>query len=73
MKNSLKHIDTLEKWNILSSAMHERNYYRWQMQYSYDTKEGFHAWFNKSGKSDVEVVTFNKKVQDAIIKYASDK
>jgi hypothetical protein len=24
MKNSLKHIDTLEKWNILSSAMREK-------------------------------------------------
>ena len=73
MKNSVKHIDTLEKWNTLSSAMHERSYHLWQMQYGYDTQEGFHAWFNKSGRPDVEVVTFNKKVQDAIIKYASDK
>lgn len=53
--------------------MRERNYRLWQMQYGYDTQEGFHAWFNKSGKSDVEVVTFNKKVQDAIIKYTSVK
>jgi hypothetical protein len=73
MKNSVKYIDTLEKWNILSAVMRERNYRLWQMQYGYDTQEGFHAWFNKSGKSDVEVVTFNKKVQDAIIKYTSVK
>jgi hypothetical protein len=43
------------------------------MQYSNDAQEGFHVWFKKSGKLDVEVVTFNKEVQDAIIKYASVK
>lgn len=65
----VKHIDSIEKWNILSKAMQEKGYALWQMQYSWDTKQGFHAWFIHSKRSDVEVTTYNKDVEKLIVKY----
>lgn len=67
----VKHIDSAEKWNILSDAMREKGYKLWQMQYCYNYPEGFHAWFWKAGKEEVEVVTFNKDVQRLIIGFES--
>lgn len=65
----MKRIDTMEQWEILAAAMREKGYKLWQMQYSWDNKEGFHARFWKPEKSDVEVVTFDKAVQDAIVRF----
>lgn len=67
----MKRIDSIEKWNILSAAMKEKGYRLWQMQYGWDMPEGFHAWFAKDGKNDVEVVTFDESVQKAIIDFNS--
>jgi len=39
----------------------------WQMQYQAADPEGFHAWFQKSGEEDIEIVTFNEDVQKAIV------
>ncbi len=65
----MKVIDTLEKWNILAYAMKEKGYRLWQMQYSWDSPEGFHAWFSHPIKQNVEVVTKNIEVEKAIVKY----
>lgn len=64
-----KQINTTDQWNILSAAMRENDYRFWQFQFSYNSPEGFHAWFWKADKEDVEVVTFSKEVQDLIIGY----
>jgi|GEM_PF-907152 len=68
----MKKIDTMEKWNILAGAMIEKGYRLWQMQYDCDLPEGFHAWFCKENKHDVEIVTFNKDVKHAILNYNKD-
>jgi len=65
----IKKISTLEEWEILSAALKENGYGLWQMQYSYDSTEGFHAWFWKKDKEDAEVITFNKDVQEKILSY----
>ena len=65
----MKHIETIEKWHILRVAMVEKGWYLWQFQFSYDHKDGFHAWFRKEGKPEVEVNTFNQDVQESIIEY----
>lgn len=68
----MKVINTLEQWQILKTAMKEKGYALWQMQYDVLDKKGFHAWFSKSGKKDVEVVTHNADVQECIVRYNSD-
>ena len=68
----MKVISTIEQWQILKAAMKEKGYTLWQMQYSAEDKQGFHAWFYKTGKKDVEVVTHNADVQECIIRYNSD-
>lgn len=65
----MKKIETMEKWNILAAALHEKGYRLWQMQYSWDDKEGFHGWFLHAEKLDVEVITHNGDVERAIVAF----
>ena len=65
----MKHINTIEKWHILRQAMVEKGWSLWQFQYRYDSPEGFHAFFIKEGKPDVEVKTFNQEVEESIVGY----
>lgn len=67
----MKIIESIEHWNILAAAMRDKGYTLWQMQYNHVHHEGFHAWFYKSGKDDVEVVTHNRAVEMAIVNYNS--
>jgi hypothetical protein len=69
----MKSIETVEQWEILKKTLKEKGYRLWQMQYSYDEPQGFHAWFWKSGRSDVKVVTHNKDIQNDIICYNSSQ
>jgi len=62
-------IDSLEQWARLSSKLAEEGYMLWQWQSKYDEPEGFHAHFGASGKPDIEVITFSKEVQEAIVNY----
>lgn len=39
------------------------------MQYRWNDENGFHAWYYKDGKKDIEIVNFNKDVQKAIVKF----
>jgi len=41
----------------------------WQMQFRWSEPEGFHAWFMKAGEQDIEIVTYNKEVEKAIVRY----
>lgn len=63
----MKKIDTLEQWAILSAALKEKGYRLWRFQYNWDLIEGFHAWYWKRGKNEVEVVTYNEQVQEEIV------
>lgn len=65
----MKKIDNIEQWNILCAALKEKGWRLWQMQYRWNEPEGFHAWFWKEGKKDVEVVTYSEEVQEEILRY----
>lgn len=70
----MKIIENLEQWNILAAAMKEKDYRLWQFQYGYDRPEGLHAWFWRKGRDkDVEVVTHNKEVQEAILIFPTSR
>lgn len=68
----MKKIETIDQWDTLASALKEKGYRLWRMQYRWDLPTGFHAWFTKEGvKDDFEVITHVEQVQKAIIKYNS--
>lgn len=69
----MKKIENVEQWALLSKALREKGYRLWQMQYFADLPEGFHAWFSHSEKSDIEVVTHSKNVQEEIVSFNSNQ
>lgn len=60
-------IETTEQWQILKTVLIEKGYKLWQMQFSYDTPEGYRARFWKDGKQQVEVATHNRDIQKDIV------
>jgi hypothetical protein len=56
----------MEQWQIIKAALIEKGYKLWQMQFSYDTPDGYHAWFWKDDKQ-VEVATHNEDIQKDIV------
>jgi hypothetical protein len=62
-------VDTLDKCRSYLDRLRLNGWRLWQMQYSYDHEFGFHAWFMKAGKEDIELVTWNKEVQDEIVRF----
>ena len=73
MKNKLYKIDNMEKCTRFLDECRERRWQLWQMQYRYDDPEGFHAWFMKAGELDIEIVTHNEDVQEAIVNFNAKK
>jgi len=69
MKDRVYHIETIEKCNRFLEGCRKHGWQLWQMQYSFDHPEGFHAWFYKSREPDIEVITHNEDVQKAIISF----
>lgn len=65
-------IDNLEQWSRISTRMKAAGYVRWTLQYGLDRPEGFHAFFWSSGKDDVEIITYDRLVHDAIMGYRKD-
>lgn len=65
-------IDNLEQWTRISTRMKAAGYARWITQFGLDREEGFHAFFWSSGKDDVEIITFDRLVRDAIMEYKRD-
>lgn len=52
--------------------MKAAGYARWITQFGLDRPEGFHAFFWSSGKDDVEIITYDRLVHDAIMVYKKD-
>jgi hypothetical protein len=62
-------IETMEKCDKFLAECRQRGWKVWQMQYRWSAPEGFHAWFHKAWEPDIEVITHNGQVQDAIVAY----
>lgn len=66
-------IESVEEWEKLASKLRERGYSPYSYQFSANDKEGFHTWFMKPGKEDVEIITHSPEIQKAIIGFNSLK
>ena len=62
-------IETMEKCNRFLDKFRVNGWEVWRMQYYWDLPEGLHAWFRKTGETDIEVVTHNENVHKAILKF----
>jgi len=62
-------INTMDKCNQFLDKLKLNGWKCWQMQYRWNDENGFHAWFWKTGEKDIEIVTHNKDVQRAIVKF----
>lgn len=71
MKNRSYRIETIEKCNRFLDNLRANGWGLWQMQYSWDLPEGFHAWFGKVGEEEIEIVTHNEEVEKAIVMFNS--
>ena len=69
MKNKPHTIETMNECNKFLTERRENGWRVWQMQYQWNNPEGFHAWFMKHGEPDIEVVTHNEQVQEAIVNF----
>ena len=56
-------VESIEQFNILAARLREKGYKPWQ----YQDDSGFHTWFAKAGKTDIEVVTHSEEVRKAIM------
>ncbi len=65
----VKKVETMENWRILEAAFKEKGWKLWQLQYRWDDPVGFHAWFWKTGKEDVELITKCEEIQSSIVAY----
>jgi hypothetical protein len=63
----MREIASLDDWAALAAELREDGYSLSQWQYNFDALQGFHAWFWRSGGSQLEAVTRNCAVQKAII------
>ncbi len=57
-------VESIDQFNILAARLREKGYKPWQ----YQDFDGFHAWFGKAGKDDIEVVTHSDEVRKAIMR-----
>jgi hypothetical protein len=62
-------IGTLEKCDRFLKKLRDNSWSLWQMQYTWNDPEGFHAWFMKKGEKDIELVTYSEEIQDKIVKF----
>jgi hypothetical protein len=66
-------VETMEKCNRFLDKLRANDWSLWQTQYKWDSAEGCHAWFWHTGQKDIELVTHNEDVQNAIVKFSADK
>ena len=70
MKIKIYHIESIEKCNRFLASCQQYGYRVFQMQYDWNDPNGFHAWFQKIGTTElIEIVTHNKAVQDNIVNF----
>ncbi len=62
-------IESLEKWNRVAEKLRYYDYQLWQWQYDVDAPEGFYARFIASGWPEIEIVTHDENVYNAIMQY----
>ena len=65
----MKAVGSLAQWEELFVNLTTNKYRIWQTQYDTKSPEGFHTWFYSTGKPELEVVTHNEAVHDAIVNY----
>lgn len=66
-------VETLEKWSKVAEILHGMGYTIFQMQYGTDVPEGLHVRFWAATKPDVMVVTHNRAVHEAILRYDTER
>lgn len=64
-------IESLDDWKEYAEILQRMGYSVFQLQFDTKSKEGFRAVFILSGCPDVEIVTHNEAVHDAIVKYGN--
>lgn len=65
-------VNTLDRWEYVSQKMIDRNYKLWQSQYGIDSPEGYitrFRCFSDSTLPEIEVITFDKDVYEAILNF----
>jgi hypothetical protein len=62
-------IKSISEWQSLAKDLAEHGYTLWQWQFDVDSHGGFRARFYCPGKQDIDVMTFDKAVKTAILKY----
>lgn len=65
---SQKIIENYEDWLVLKAVLLDKGWHPWTFQYGTNSPEGYHVWFLKEGKKDVEVITHNVIIEKDIIK-----
>ena len=68
MENAIR-VETMEKWNRFAVKMSAHGYGLCVFQHDYDDPEGFHAWFEAPDMPNVEIVTHNQDVNEAILHF----
>ena len=66
---SIHKISTLANYRKWEQWFRDNDYAPWQYQYGWDSPEGLHAWFAKAGEKDIEIVTHDEEVREAIMKF----
>lgn len=66
-------IESMDKCNRFLAKFRANGWSLWQTQYIWSEPEGYHAWFMKAGEDDIELVTHNEAVQDAIVAFNGEK
>lgn len=67
--NHSRKIDTIDHWIKAKLYLKEHEYKIFQLQYDTGSPEGFHAVFISKERKDIEIITFNKEIQEEILEY----
>lgn len=65
----MKIIRNMDDWDAMVPLLAENGYILSQWQYGTDRPEGFHAWFFRGGKPQIEIVTHSNAVYETVMKY----
>jgi hypothetical protein len=70
----LYRIKTIENWRKnFEPKLAVHGWKLWQMQFRWNLPEGYHAWFWHENQEDIELVTWNEEVEEAIREYNPSK
>lgn len=66
-------VDDMGRWEKAKAYLAENNYKLWQFQYDVRDPHGFHAWFIAHELPDIEIITFNASVEEAIVSFNGER